>query len=66
MTEKEAWLELAELLTPAEVREMLDDVECWGELDTYGSDTQVRLREAYIILDFMPDPPKLPEIGSND
>ena len=47
---------------------VLNDVEFWGigELDASGHPEEVCLREAYIILDFMPDPPKLPEIGSND
>jgi hypothetical protein len=66
MCERGDWmwwlLDKTDYRTAAEISCVLDEVEMWCELDTYGSYAQVSLREAYIILDFMPDPPKLPEV----
>ena len=63
--ERGDWMQWLLYWCDRDMRGAVSEVTSWG-LVSYTPAREDRLCTAYIILDFMPDPPKLPEIGSND
>ena len=67
MCEEITWmwwlLEVTDYSYLREMDDTLNEVAMWGDLDDFH---ETSLREACVLLDFMPDPPTLPEIMCDD